>query len=202
MPEAAPSQRPIEPALSLPPEVLAHVERRCATASVILEYGAGIATRLAARLPGKFIQCVEAEFDQALMLRSDLDAEENETVSPVAVHTAEIDLGTGRRPADWQVQRRYPFDIWEQPFFRHPDLIVLHGPLKPACFVACCVRIAHPVQLLFDEYVDSPRFHEVVPFAKPVASYGRMAEFELTPSTHGTQDVTRALSHFLQSDYA
>jgi hypothetical protein len=192
------------PVMTFPDKVRKLVERRYAKARVILEYGSGGSTVLAASQPGKFIQSVECDFDWAMNLRLHLD--EIGTASPVVIFPVDIGpIGMWGRPvdsADWHKFRRYPVDVWDQPFFRHPDLVLIDGRFRPACFAAVCLRITKPVCLLFDDYFDRPQYHEVEALAKPTRAFGRMAEFILEPQSFAPEEITRALSLFSQASYA
>lgn len=193
-----------KPIMTFPDEVRAHVEHRYSEARVILEYGSGGSTVMAASQPGKFIQSVECDLDWAMNLRLHLD--EIETASPVVVYPVDIGpTGLWGRPLDsthWQKFSRYPVDIWNQPFFRHPDLVLIDGRFRPACFATVCLRITRPVRLLFDDYFDRPQYHTIESLAEPVRTIGRMAEFELTPRVLDPKEITHTLSFFSQASYA
>lgn len=192
------------PVMTFPDEVRAHVEKRYAKARIILEYGSGGSTVLAARQPGKFIQSVECDFDWAVNMRSHLD--EIETASGVVIYPVDIGpIGMWGRPVDathWEKFQRYPLDIWDQPFFRHPDLVLIDGRFRPACFAATCLRITQPVCVLFDDYYNRPQYHGIEALAKPVRQIDRMAEFRLKPQDFSPRDVTQALRFFAQASYA
>jgi hypothetical protein len=192
------------PVMTFPEKVRAHVEKRYAEARILLEYGSGGSTVLAAGQAGKFIQSVECDFDWAMNLRQYLD--EIGTASPVAVYPVDIGpIGMWGRPVDathWRKFHRYPVEIWDQPFFRHPDLVLIDGRFRPACFAATCLRITQPVRLLFDDYFDRPQYHEIETIANPTRRIGRMAEFDLEPRNFAPQELTRAVTLFSQASYA
>jgi hypothetical protein len=171
--------------LTFPPEEADHLRQRYAEAAIILEYGSGGSTMLAASMPGKFVISVESDWAWALELQRQID--QAVLQSPAVVW--HVDIGqTGRwgRPIDdaaWQKYHRYPLSIWSEPFFRHPDLILIDGRLRPACLIAAVLRITRPVTVLFDDYVGRPAYHVVESVARPVGTIGRMAEFRLEPGT-------------------
>lgn len=171
------------PKVTLPPDERKLLERTYSTARVILEYGSGGSTVLAAHQPGTLTFSVESDRTwarnlQRLFDRSDVAA------PPILYH---VDIGeTGRwgRPLDdrkWKNFHRYPLSIWLEPFFRHPDVVLIDGRLRPACFVATCLHIQKPVTVLFDDYADRPSYHIVETLAKPVETVGRMARFVIGP---------------------
>lgn len=171
--------------LSFPPEVADLVRDRYAAAAVILEYGSGGSTLLAASLPDKLIFSVESDRTWALALQTRIDLAD--LPSPAIIHHADIGP-TGRwgRPLDdshWHLYHRYPLQIWSVPFFRHPDLILIDGRFRAACLVAACLRITRPVTVLFDDYADRPAYHVVERMVQPQQTVGRMAEFRLLPQS-------------------
>lgn len=169
--------------LTFPPEEAALVHETYAAARVILEYGSGGSTRLAASMPGKYVMAVESDRDWAVDLQLQIDSAS--LPSPALVW--HVDIGTtcrwGRPVGDegWQRYHRYPLSIWSEPFFRHPDTVLIDGRFRPACFVATAMRITRPVTALFDDYTERPAYHVIERFRAPVRCVGRMAVFRLEP---------------------
>lgn len=171
------------PELTFPSEESELVCEAYREARTILEYGSGGSTWLAASQPRKFVLSVESDRDWAIALQARIDAA-NLPSSTVVWH---VDIGpTGRwgRPntyENWRNYHRYPQSIWTQPFFRHPDVVLIDGRLRPACLVSTCLRITRPVRVLFDDYVNRPVYHEVERLVSPTKTIGRMAVFDLEP---------------------
>lgn len=184
--------------LTFPDAEAAFVRRHYKKARVILEYGSGGSTQLAASMPGKFVMSVESDRRWALNLQRELD--QAGLTSPAIVW--HVDIGpTGRwgRPETseyWQRFHLYPLSIWSEPFFRHPDLILVDGRFRPACIAAACLRIQKPVTVLFDDYVTRPKYHVVERLVKPVEIVGRMARFELTPDLARKSDMALLVGLF------
>jgi hypothetical protein len=171
------------PELTFPPAEADLVRACYQQARVILEYGSGGSTQLAASLPGKFVISVESDRDWAIDLQGQLDRAG--LPSPAIVWHVDIGI-TGRwgRPTSdesWQKYHHYPLSIWSEPFFRHPDVVLIDGRFRAACFVATVMRIDKPVTVLFDDYAERPAYHVVEKLAKPVRTIGRMAEFQIEP---------------------
>lgn len=188
---------------------LPHAEARIlrkyySEARVILEYGSGGSTRVGAAMPGKYVVSVESDRDWAINLQREID--KAALPSPAIVWHVDIGpTGAWGRPKDdraWQRFHCYPLTIWDQPFFRHPDVILIDGRFRPACFAAACLRITKPVTVLFDDYVDRPEYHNVERLKKPSEIVGRMAVFRLTPGNVAPDTVTAAISMFSQVTYA
>ncbi len=189
---------------ALPPNIEAHLRAAYAAARVILEYGSGGSTLMAAAMPGKFILSVESDRAWAVKLQLRLDTEA--TASPAIVYP--VDIGeTGRwgRPVDgaaWQRFHRYPLAIWDEPFFRHPDVILIDGRFRPACLMTAALRIARPVTVLFDDYGNRPQYHMVEELVRPVRRIGRMAEFRLEPGGVPGEAASLLMASFAQASYA
>lgn len=170
--------------LGFPPEEAAHVTEAYGRAEVILEYGSGGSTVLAAGMSGKLIFSVESDWRWGMRLQRHLD--QANLASPAIVFT--VDIGeTGRwgRPVDegnWKNFHRYPSAIWTEPYFRHPDVVLIDGRFRAACFAMTCLTISRPVTVLFDDYVPRPAYSVVERFSKPDRLIGRMAEFRLDPN--------------------
>jgi hypothetical protein len=189
---------------ALPPNIEAHLREAYAAARVILEYGSGGSTLMAAAMPGKFILSVESDRAWAVRLQLRLDTEA--TASPAIVYP--VDIGeTGRwgRPMDgtsWQRFHRYPLAIWDEPFFRHPDVILIDGRFRPACLMTAALRIERPVTVLFDDYAKRPQYHMVEDLVRPVRRIGRMAEFRLEPGAVTGEAASLLMASFAQASYA
>lgn len=171
------------PILTLPEAEANHLRAAYEAATIILEYGSGGSTVLGARLPGKLVISVESDWSWALGLQRKFDAAN--LPSPAIIWHADIgptgEWGRAVNEQAWRKFHRYPTSIWAQPFFRHPDLILIDGRFRPACFVAACLRISRPVTVLFDDYTSRPAYHVVEKLAQPRYIIGRMAEFRLEP---------------------
>lgn len=172
-----------EPSLTFPDEEVTYLKHHYRSAQVILEYGAGGSTLFGARLPGRYIMSVESDEQWALDLQRRLDAEE--LPHQAVVHYCDIGpTGNWGRPmeeAHWRKFYRYPCGIWSKDYFRHPDLVLIDGRFRAACFVATFLRISQPVTVLFDDYVERPAYHIVEKLAPPVEVFGRMALFRFKP---------------------
>ena len=171
------------PDLSMPEAEADHLRRAYDGARVILEYGSGGSTVYAARQPGKLVLSVESDRSWALDLQRKID----DACLPSETILHHVDIGeTGRwgRPTtdrSWRNFHRYPTGIWAEPYFRAPDLILVDGRIRPACFVNACLKTRQPVTILFDDYGNRPMYHVVEVLVKPVEMVGRMAVFHVVP---------------------
>lgn len=190
--------------LTLPDAEAALLRCHLADARVVLEYGSGGSTRLAAEMPGKLVLSVESDRDWAIALQAELDAAR--LPSPAIVRHVDIGpTGAWGRPVDaahWTLFYRYPLAIWDAPYFRHPDLVFIDGRFRPACLAATCMRITRPVTVLFDDYVERPAYHAVERFVTPVETVGRMARFELVPGIVTDTAFTALMGLFFEATYS
>ncbi|MGR3464619.1 hypothetical protein [Limimaricola sp.] len=187
------------PTLTLPETEARALRAGYEGAAAILEYGAGGSTAMAAEMPGKTVFSVESDKAFIADLRRWFDAH-----PPVAtVHLHHGDIGPTARwgqPADeaahWRRFHRYPSSVWDRDDFVHPDVVLVDGRFRAACFLTTLFRITRPVRLFFDDYAERPVYHEIERYGAPVAMHGRMAEFALDPTPIPAGDLTWILETF------
>lgn len=169
-------------------------------ANIILEYGSGSSTNLAAGLPGKFVMSVESDLTWARDLRAELS--QGNYPSQVVVYHADIGrTGPWGRPVDearWRQYHRYPNAIWSERFFRHPDVILIDGRFRTACLVSAMMQITQPVTVLFDDYVPRPKYRLVERMIRPCEIVGRMARFEINPGQFPAEHFGFAIAQFFE----
>ena len=192
----------IRPKLTLPPNEAAEVAAACAVAGVILEYGSGGSTVLAAEMAGKTVFSVES------------DAEWLESLAgyfalhpPLAkLHLHHGDIGKTKvwgQPQSDKFFRKwpnYPNTVWDLPEFLHPDLVLIDGRFRAACFLTTLFRITRPVTVLWDDYRDRPPYHLVEQLVKPVRIVGRMARFEIMPTPVPADRLAWVIQTYLQAN--
>lgn len=171
------------PSIVMPPEEKTYLIERYREASIILEYGSGGSTELAASLPGKLVFSVESDRDWARRLQ--LKLELAQTQSPTIVFHVDIGAtGPWGRPLHhdaWQRYPLYPLLIWDQPFFRSPDLVLIDGRFRIGCLAAVMLRARQPTVVLFDDYGVRPAYHEIESIIRPTKCIGRLARFDIEP---------------------
>ena len=179
------TEAPIErPEMTLPEAEADWVRAAYADAGVILEYGSGGSTVMAAEMPGKTIFSVESDKKWAGMMQDWFAA--NPPASEV--HIVPVHVGPTKRwgvPTDpGQMYRwpRYPLKIWDAETFRHPDVVLIDGRFRAGCLLATLFRITRPVSVYFDDYIRRSKYRVVEEFAKPVETRGRMVRFDLEPT--------------------
>ena len=154
-------------------------------AAVILEYGSGGSTVMAAEMPGKTVTSVESDPDWARMMRGWFDA--TPPAPGTTVNIRHIDIGPTKawgHPADdtqWRRFARYPLDVWQSEGFAAPDVVLVDGRFRQGCALATAFVAQAPVTLLFDDYVQRQHYHKVEQVLGPPRLTGRMAEWHVTP---------------------
>lgn len=196
-PLAKPLRRP---QLTLPEEEAAFLRNAYGGASTILEYGTGGSTVLAAEQPGKTLVGVESDAKWLCALNSYLAA--NALPSPpILFH---VDIGPTKAwgyPVDETAWRQFPdyaLGVW--PFLEarglQPDVVLIDGRFRAACFLATLLNTQAPVRVLFDDYEGRAYRNTVERFAEPVKRVGRMAVFDLEPKTLSARDLCSAIGTF------
>lgn len=183
---------------SMPEAETACLTEAYTNARVILEYGSGGSTRLGSQMPGKYILSVESDRDWARNLRREIAA--SKPRSPVTIYHADIgvtaDWGRVVDERGWRQYHRYPNSIWDEPFFRHPDVILIDGRFRVACLMTAVLRIERPVLVLFDDYEDRTKYQLAEAVVRPQRLVGRMAEFRLEPGMAKGRDIGFMISQY------
>lgn len=186
------------PHLTFPSDVADKLRQAYQRASVILEYGSGGSTVLAAKLPGKSIYTVESDPQWAIKLMEYITAERLPSV-PI-IHFA--DIGPTREwgnPVDeksWKKWSKYATSIWSEHSPLSPDVVLVDGRFRVACFLASACSIKKPVEIFFDDYIDRTHYHVVEAIVQPYTMIGRMAIFRVEPGAVKAEDLLRHVDKF------
>ncbi len=190
------------PRLTMPRAEAAALRAAYAEARVVLEYGSGGSTLVAAKGAGRVVFSVESDPAWAAMM-GDWFAS-NPPAGKVNLHP--VDIGPTKdwgRPADASGAAHWPdyaFSVWEREDFRHPDVVLIDGRFRVACFVATAIGIRRPVTVLFDDYARRAPYHRVERIAAPAGRVGRMALFDLTPGLVADPTADWIMDSFAQPD--
>lgn len=191
------------PELSFPPEEMHLLRRVYDSAHIILEYGSGGSTILASEQPGKLVFSVESDHAWAIRLQHEIDL--RNLSSPALVYHVDIgptgNWGRPLGPEAWTRFHRYPVAIWDEPFFRQPDVVLIDGRFRTACLMAVLLRTRKPVTVLFDDYTERPAYHSVEAFLKPTEMVGRMAVFYVQPRPFDPSETGAIMDHFFRATY-
>jgi hypothetical protein len=171
------------PVLTLPEAEASALRAAYTGADVVLEYGSGGSTVMAVEA-GAEVWAVESDAAWAGRMRDWFARHPG----PGRAHVLHADIGpTGDwgHPADDSRFRDwpdYPLKVWDEPGFRHPDVVLVDGRFRLACFLTVAFRILRPVVLFFDDYTRRRPYHRAETLARPTETIGRMARFDLTPT--------------------
>lgn len=167
----------------------------------ILEYGSGGSTVFAARETSADLISIESDEVWADNLVLGLEAE---GLMRPNVEVRHVDIGPTRawgKPAStkpWSQFCDYPLSPWRDPDYS-PDVVLIDGRFRAGCFGATLLNAKDHTVILWDDYVDRPEYHLVEEVIKPVALFGRMARFEIEPTSFPPETITRMISWFFNS---
>lgn len=188
------------PQIFMPEESAEYLREAYRQARVILEYGAGGSTEWAASLGDKLVFSVESDRKFARDLRRKIAQ-----LYPAArVSVLHVDIGEtggwGRPLSDqrWRHFHDYANAVWDMPFFRHPDLVLVDGRFRTACVAAVLLHAQQPVRLLFDDYTIRPLYHQIEDVVKPVRHVGRLAEFHIEPGMISSAHIGHLVAQYFQ----
>ncbi|WP_225027110.1 hypothetical protein [Xinfangfangia pollutisoli] len=187
------SAAPPRPELTLPPAEAAALRAAYEAADVVLEYGSGGSTVMAAEAGAK-VWAVESDAAWAQMMTAAL--------AGYPAQILHVDIGPTRdwgHPQDDSHARTWPeycLKVWDLPDFVHPDVVLVDGRFRLGAFLTVAYRITRPVTLFFDDYTPREAYHRAEALARPTGIIGRMARFDLTP-TPLTPDRIRAYTRAL-----
>lgn len=171
------------PKLTLPPDEALCVGEAYEEAEVILEYGSGGSTVMAAAMPDKTVFSVESDPQWLANMQAWFEAHPPRAV----VHMHHGDIGPTKgwghplSEASFRSWPAYPLTVWQRPDFRHPDVVLIDGRFRAACFLTTQFLITRPTTVLIDDYIDRPFYHRIEDIAGPATMIGRMARFEIIP---------------------
>ena len=190
--------------MSLPKDEVECLMYHLKLSKVILEYGSGDTTIAASKLREKLIFSVESDRNWAVDLQCKID-EYNSSSHTLIYHVNIGPTGKWGRPIDstnWHKFYKYSLSIWDEPFFKQPDVVFIDGRFRPACLMATILRTKKKITVLFDDYVNRDYYHNVEQFVVPKTIVGRMAVFEIKPDQLNPKHLTSLMSLFFQSTYA
>ena len=145
------------------------------------EYGCGQSTRYALDHSEAIICAVDTNPDWAARTRA--------LAGPERLQVQWVDVGP---VGDWG----YPLSFAKRDSFAQytdwfwtlglqPDLVVIDGRFRVACFLTTLQRAAPGTTILFDDYTGRPQYHVAEEFLPVIERCGRQARFEVDASARG-----------------
>lgn len=175
----------------MPPKEATHLAKVYERAQVILEYGSGGSTLLAARQAVKHVFAVES--DAAFLCRLNTELMQLRTDTRVVTRYSDIgpveEWGRPEDDSGWAGYPDYALGIWREEWFVQPDTVLIDGRFRVACFLVCAVMTRRPLTILFDDYKPRSNYRIVERIARPRRRVGRMAIFELKPGKVAARTV-------------
>lgn len=180
---------------AMPRAALLKLRGLCEEARVVLVYGGGAVALMASDMPGKLVLGVSEDREWVRAMRSRTVG----SPSPVLLHVAANDEKAPSQPGDTPrlPSTQQASDIWEQSFFRDPDLIMIDGPDPVACFAQSLLRLRKPAKILFAAYEDCDARDQIEQILKPSRMLGPIAQFDVEPGmlAPGERGALVRLSH-------
>jgi len=172
------------PALTFPDEVVTFLRKEYEKADVILEFGSGGSTFLAAGQPGKTIVSVESDPAWAQRMR-DIAAAHPLPSPPRVIHADIGPVLPWARALDSRELDRfrdYWHSVWDDWTDAPPELVLVDGRFRAACYMATWICTPRAVRVLFDDYGKRAQYHVIERLGRPVKMVGRMAVFDIDPA--------------------
>lgn len=187
--------------LTFTPVTSKYVQSRYKKATTIVEYGSGGSTILAAK-EGKTIISTESSSEWMIELMGAYKEQD----LPGDIIPIYVDIGETKKfgyPVDNSQVKSYP--NYAKKAWRycsehkiHPDLVLVDGRFRVACFIASCISIKKPCTILFDDFVDRKHYHIVKKIVEPVDIIDeRMAVFDIKPNMVSTKFLLDQMNYFL-----
>ena len=138
------------------------------------EYGVGKSTRWVLNNSQARVLAVDSSQAWIDLVRTGNEASKRLDIQWIDLGT----LGWAGRPVSYEKRDQfwaYIESIWNRD--QRPDLVLVDGRFRVACFLYSLVTGTPGTHLLFDDYTDRPEYHLVEEFIKPVQTCGRQALF-------------------------
>lgn len=168
---------------------------------VILEYGSGGSTMIAAKAGVKIIT---TETDPKWLIELMGAYKEKGHCGDIIPILA--DIGATKAwgyPVDESAMQQWPnysTKAWQfcQEHNLQPDLILIDGRFRVASFLTACINVTKTTILLFDDYVEREYYHSVEELFKPIEIIdNRMAIFKIRPKQVSSQHLLNNMHFFL-----
>lgn len=190
---------PFRPKLTFPRRVSERVAYEYDRAASILEYGTGGSTILAAEMLEKKIVAVESDVDWAMNLKLYLENSSATKSVPKIIHADIGPTGAWGHPATtecWSKYVNYPLLPWINGGKFQPDVVLIDGRFRVACFLTSLLMIETDAVFLFDDYFGRENYKVVEDFVLPAEAIERMAVFRVSPTTLSRSQVSNFASSF------
>lgn len=169
------------------------------SAQVYVEFGIGWTTALAIASSVRRIVSVDSDRSLVAAALRDLGQEQSGRF-----HVVHADIGITKEfgyPNDRSAVAQWPqyaLGVWGHSALREasPDLVLISGRFRVACFCAAVLAMEPGSIVLFEDYVERPYYHVVEGLFSPSRCYGKLAEF-VVPETVSRQKALGILANWV-----
>lgn len=186
------------PVLTMPEAEATLLRATYQGAGVILEYGAGGSTVVAAA--SALTAVIAVESDRMWLMKMGTWFKAHPAPVPVILHHGNI--GPTRKwgfPAGIAKSERWPsyaLSVWDRTDFAHPDVVLVDGRFRLSCMLATLFRIERPVRVLCDDYAARASYHVIETLVGAPDMTGRLAAFTFTPQSFPVAHMGWIMSAF------
>ncbi len=96
--------------------------------------------------------------------------------------------------------KNYCNSIWDHAEL-YPEIVLIDGRFRISCFLTCLIRGQVGTKLIFDDYVNSPNYHVVEEYIKPLKFCGRQALFIISDMDKQSFDKNKLLQEISNFQY-
>ncbi|MGQ0699104.1 MAG: glycosyltransferase family 2 protein [Panacagrimonas sp.] len=177
----------VRPLPHMPRAAIECLRENLSASRCFLEFGSGGSTRMAVRMKVPHVYTVESDpaFARAVEHQIGKDAgETNFRMVSVDVGDTANNWGKPRNNDRCQNWPKYPTHVWSvlKKAGQTPDLILIDGRFRVACFLACLIQAEAGTVILFDDYAGREKQYKgVEKHLEPGELVGRMAVFKIPP---------------------
>jgi hypothetical protein len=184
------------------------VQKKYGKATTIVEYGSGGSTLLAAKLGKKIITVESSNAWLIELLGSAAHQELSGNIIPLWVDIGPTgNWGVPETETKWKNWQNYPLAPWKycQENKIKPDLVLIDGRFRIACFLATCASVQRETIILFDDYEGRSHYHVVEKICdervckKIDVIDNRMAVFKVQPNMLSSSDLINNIHYFNDS---
>ena len=190
------------PELTMPDGEAAHLCEAYSSADVILEYGVGGSTVMAAEMAGKTITSIETDQYWVDTLNEWFSVNPGKSTPDIIWANIGPTKAWGRPMSEesWKEFAKYPLEIWSLDDVPHPDVVLVDGRFRAGCVLATAFHCARETRVLVDDYSRRKSYHAIEKFLGAPRLIGRMAEFEVTPTPIPAKHLLEIIS-LIQDPY-
>lgn len=154
------------------------------------EYGCGLSTQYVLNNTNCSVISIDSSSEWVNLVKSKSSNSER-----LDIHYIDVGfVGNWGRPVDYQKRENfkdYTNRLWEQNI--KPDLILIDGRFRVACFLTCLLKASEGTKIIFDDYTNRSEYQIVEEFLFTTESCGRQALFITETLTETKQLAINAM---------